>query len=72
MDVLQCLASLKHVMQQIEPQTIRWDRYWIRFGTTVDRRMRATELVRFRVTSCWHSLVIGLPEIQLHNHTLIL
>ena len=44
-DVLQCLASLKHVVQPIEQHTIvYWDPYWIRFGTTVDARMRATEL----------------------------
>lgn len=44
-DVLQCLASLKHVVHPIEPQTVvYWDPYWIRFGTTIDARMRATEL----------------------------
>jgi len=44
-DVLQRLTSLKYVVQPVEPQTILyWDLCWIRFGTTVDVRMRATEL----------------------------
>ena len=44
-DVLQCLASLKHRIQPVHTHVEAFlDPYWIRFGSSIDARMRPTEL----------------------------
>jgi hypothetical protein len=44
-DILQRLASMKRHIQPVNAYVeAYWDPYWIRFGTSIDARMRATEL----------------------------
>jgi len=44
-DVLQRLASLKHQLQPFEARMEKYlDPYWIRFESSVDERLRSTEL----------------------------